>query len=225
MTQETNYPIDGQVRIVVEPEKTSDFTIALRIPAWSERTVVSVNGEPLTDLLAGAYLPIHRTWEKGDEITVELDMRARLVELNEAQAIVRGPLVLARDSRFKDGDVDEASVIVSKDGYVELTPVQAPDFAWMAFTVPMVLGTDWKETARLARFICAISHQLVIRGIRQNVIECGYQKHGMSCVRLINLIERFTPAQCVRSLNSEGVTPSFFLKNVENWPAFSKCRL
>ena len=71
MTQETNYPIDGQVRIVVEPEKTSDFTIALRIPAWSERTVVSVNGEPLTDLLAGAYLPIHRTWEKGDEITVE----------------------------------------------------------------------------------------------------------------------------------------------------------
>ena len=35
-----------------------------------------------------------------DEITVELDMRARLVELNEAQAIVRGPLVLARDSRF-----------------------------------------------------------------------------------------------------------------------------
>jgi len=33
-------------------------------------------------------------------------------------------------------------VIVSKDGYVELTPVQAPDFAWMAFTVPMVLGTD-----------------------------------------------------------------------------------
>ena len=142
MTQETNYPIDGQVRIVVEPEKTSDFTIALRIPAWSERTVVSVNGEPLTDLLAGAYLPIHRTWEKGDEITVELDMRARLVELNEAQAIVRGPLVLARDSRFKDGDVDEASVIVSKDGYVELTPVQAPDFAWMAFTVPMVLGTD-----------------------------------------------------------------------------------
>ena len=65
-------------------------------------------------LLAGAYLPIHRTWEKGDEITVELDMRARLVELNEAQAIVRGPLVLARDSRFKDGDVDEASVIVSK---------------------------------------------------------------------------------------------------------------
>lgn len=32
-------------------------------------------------------------------------------------------------------------------------------------------------------------------------------------------------SQCVRSLNSEGVTPSFFLKNVENWPAFSKCRL
>lgn len=106
MTQETDYPIDGQVRIVVEPEKTSDFTIALRIPAWSERTVVSVNGEPLTDLLAGAYLPIHRTWEKGDEIYGGVGYAGSLVELNEAQAIVRGPLVLARDSRFKDGDVE-----------------------------------------------------------------------------------------------------------------------
>lgn len=225
MTQGTDYPIDGQVRIVVEPEKTSDFTIALRIPAWSERTVVSVNGEPLTDLLAGAYLPIHRTWEKGDEITVELDMRARLVELNEAQAIVRGPLVLARDSRFKDGDVDEASVIVSKDGYVELTPVQAPDFAWMAFTVPMVLGTDLEGNGK-ARPIHLCDFASAGNTWNQAERYRVWLPKTWNVMRtLINLIERFTPAQCVRSLNSEGVTPSFFLKNVENWPAFSKCRL
>ena len=116
-------------------------------------------------------------------------------------------------------------MIVSKDGYVELTPVQAPDFAWMAFTVPMVLGTDLEGNGKARPIhLCDFASA----GNTWNQAEryrVWLPKHGMSCVRLINLIERFTPAQCVRSLNSEGVTPSFFLKNVENWPAFSKCRL
>ena len=50
--------------------------------------------------------------------------------------------MLARDSRFNDGFIDETAVVVSKDGYVELTPVEAPEFAWMTFTAPLILGTD-----------------------------------------------------------------------------------
>jgi hypothetical protein len=92
--------------------------------------------------MQGAYLPSEREWKKGDKIVVVLDLRACLLELNDHQAIVRGPVVFARDSRFGDGFVDETSVIQSKDGYVELTPVQTPSFAWMAFTAPAVLGTD-----------------------------------------------------------------------------------
>jgi hypothetical protein len=104
---------------------------------------VKVNGEEVEDVLEGSYLSLSRKWKKGDIVDLELDLRARVVELNQAQAIVRGPLVLARDSRFNDGDVDEASVIVSQDNYVELTPIaDAPAFAWMAFSAPVVLGTD-----------------------------------------------------------------------------------
>ena len=33
--QETRYPWDGKVRIVVEPEKESEFTVAVRIPGWA----------------------------------------------------------------------------------------------------------------------------------------------------------------------------------------------
>jgi hypothetical protein len=74
-------------------------------------------------------------------------MRGRLVERNNYQAIVRGPVVLARDSRMADGFVDETSVVQSKDGYVELKPITVPDFAWMTFSVPMVLGTDLEGAA------------------------------------------------------------------------------
>ena len=154
LKQITDYPATDQIQIEVNPTKESDFTIALRIPSWSKKTVVSVNGNEESVVLQGAYLPLQRKWKKGDKISIQLDLRARLVEKNQAQAIVRGPIVLARDSRFNDGFVDETSVIVSKDGYVELTSVQAPDFAWLAFTVPMVLGSDLESnrTPRVVHF-------------------------------------------------------------------------
>ncbi len=142
LKQITDYPVTDEILIEVNPTAASPFTLALRIPAWSEQVTVEVNGQPITDILPGAYYPITRTWKKGDKITIRFDLRARLAEQDQAQAIIRGPLVLARDSRFDDGDVDEASVIQATNGIVELTPATPPGFAWMAFTAAMVLGTD-----------------------------------------------------------------------------------
>ena len=141
-TQKTDYPVGGRIKIEVTPEKAATFMLSLRIPMWSalDRVKATVNGEPLK-VDAYGWLPILREWKAGDKITLELDMRGRLVEQNNYQAIVRGPVTLARDSRFGDGFVDETSEVEHKDGYVELTPVGS-DFAWMAFTAPMKLGTD-----------------------------------------------------------------------------------
>ena len=141
-TQKTDYPVGGRIEIEVNPEKAVQFMLSLRIPMWCalDRVKVTVNGEPLKVSDFG-WLPIQREWKAGDKITLELDMRGRLVEQDNHQAILRGPVTLARDSRFGDGFVDETSVVVSQDGYVELTPVGS-DFAWMAFTAPMKLGTD-----------------------------------------------------------------------------------
>lgn len=142
LTQKTDYPVSDRIEIEVDPERTASFEIALRIPSWSKIAEVEVNGIQQQGVMQGAYLPLEREWSKGDRITIRLDLRARLVEMDNHQAIVRGPVVFARDSRFGDGFVDETSVIQSKDGYVELTAVEAPSFAWMAFTAPAVLGTD-----------------------------------------------------------------------------------
>ena len=141
-TQKTDYPVGGRIEIEVTPEKAATFMLSLRIPMWSalDRVKATVNGEELK-VEAYGWLPILREWKAGDKITLELDMRGRVVEQNNYQAIVRGPVTLARDSRFGDGFVDETSEVEHKDGYVELTPVGS-DFAWMAFTAPMKLGTD-----------------------------------------------------------------------------------
>jgi len=142
LEQLTSYPVDDKVIITVDPEKTEVFAIMLRIPNWSKQTSTRVNGETIEDINPGTYKRIKRKWNKGDKIELQLDLRGRLVRLNNYTAIVRGPIVLARDSRFDDGFVDESAAIQNKDGYVELNiSDKKPEEVWMAFTAPVKLGT------------------------------------------------------------------------------------
>ena len=144
--QNTNYPVDGNIEMEIIPEKSARFTIGIRIPAWSNQVSLAVNGQEVTDITRGCYYLLDRTWNKGDKITLTLDLRAKLVQLNNSQAIQRGPIVLARDSRFKDGDVDEAIKFLPKEGYLTLEPEnQTSPFAWMSFTTSAITGTNMEE--------------------------------------------------------------------------------
>lgn len=149
ISEVTNYPETGKVEITLQPEKPETFTLALRIPAWSNQNSVLVNGNPQEGIRAGNYFRIKRNWKKGDKIEMTLDMTGRLVTLNGYQAILRGPVLLARDSRFNDGYVDETAVIQNRNNVVELRPSdKKPEHVWMAFTAPLVLGTDLEGQGR-----------------------------------------------------------------------------
>jgi len=141
--QTTTYPESDQIEITIKPEKPEVFTLALRIPSWSTQTSVLVNGLPVDGIQAASYLKINREWKSGDKVLLKLDMRGRLITLNGHQAILRGPVLLARDSRFDDGFVDEAAIVQHKGNLVELRPSAGkPEHIWMSFTAPLVLGTD-----------------------------------------------------------------------------------
>lgn len=141
--QKTSYPKDGVIEFEISPKKPMHFSLALRIPAWVDlgHCSVEVNGTAEEIKMHGCHT-ITRTWQAGDKLTLKLDMRGRLLLHDNHQAIMRGPVVLARDSRFGDGFVDECADVVAKNGYVELTPAAENNFAWMTFTAPAVLGTD-----------------------------------------------------------------------------------
>jgi DUF1680 family protein len=147
LEQNTQYPMHGQVSININPENEETFTISLRIPQWSNQTSILVNGENIDGIDPGTYKKITRKWNKGDRIELQLDLRGRLVRQDNHVAIVRGPIVLARDSRFGDGHVDEAAIIQSEDGFVDLKiSGEKPPEVWMAFTAPVKLGTGTKAT-------------------------------------------------------------------------------
>ena len=79
---ETNYPVNGTVRITLEMSQNEDFELCIRIPAWSKETKLSVNGNAWRNAehsrkehLEAGYITLNREWQNGDVIELELDMR------------------------------------------------------------------------------------------------------------------------------------------------------
>lgn len=103
VSQATEYPWTGVVDLTVTPSTRSEFSLFLRVPAWSERTRVEVNGEAFGNSpRSGAYLEIRRPWHAGDRVRLELDVTPRLTVANPLVrenvgrvAVERGPLVYA----------------------------------------------------------------------------------------------------------------------------------
>jgi DUF1680 family protein len=123
---ETDFPRSGSVAIRVEPEAKQRFTLRLRIPAWSERTAVKVNGVECA-AQAGAYLALDREWSPGDAVEIGLDMRCRALESPHGenrggdgrQAVLYGPVVLARDESLDPAfDRPTGGVAMDEAGYV-----------------------------------------------------------------------------------------------------------
>ncbi|MEK7685494.1 MAG: beta-L-arabinofuranosidase domain-containing protein [Verrucomicrobiota bacterium] len=109
---ETDYPLSGQVRVLVEPDEARSFNLKLRIPSWSGRTKVFLNQAEVGNAQAGRYLELNRLWQKGDVIELAFDMGLRFVTGDREAAgkvsLYRGPLLLAYDQ--KHNDFDETSI-------------------------------------------------------------------------------------------------------------------
>ena len=130
---ETNYPVEADIRMTVRLQTPEAFAIKLRIPAWSESTVLRVNGEAIS-ATPGTYAVLNRTWNDGDVIELTLDLRARVIsapagngdEITAAHiAILRGPIVLARDARLGEPLLH---AIHLSEGTVELTATNTATF-------------------------------------------------------------------------------------------------
>ena len=129
ISQETEYPWKGKIKINVNPKKDKVFTINIRIPGWaSEKAVPSdlyryleknapeitlkVNGDLLDYNINKGFTVITRKWSKGDIIELDLPMPVRKVLANEKVkddrdkiALVRGPVVYCAEGADNDMEV------------------------------------------------------------------------------------------------------------------------
>ena len=135
-----DYPVSDQAVIRVTPKKTSEFTLSLRIPAWSAQTLLLVNGK--AQPVSPGYAKIRRTWHAGDRVTLRFDMQPRTLSLNGQVALKRGPIVLSLDNRLTPTTARQ----VTLDSMVKLkpNPIAAKKIgAWVAFDAGPLTFCDY----------------------------------------------------------------------------------
>jgi DUF1680 family protein len=106
LSQETDYPWNGRVRIRVGASSKKELALKLRIPGWVRQASVSMNDLPAKNSpKKGTYFEIRRVWKAGDFVDLDLPMPARLMEANplveedlNQVAIQRGPIVYCLES-------------------------------------------------------------------------------------------------------------------------------
>ncbi len=96
LVQTTNYPWEGDVKIAVTPATPSEFVMYVRIPGWSAKNVVKVNGQAIGGARPGSYLPIQRKWSQNDVIDLSFDMTPQMLKANPAVTEDRGRIAFQR---------------------------------------------------------------------------------------------------------------------------------
>jgi DUF1680 family protein len=126
LTQETEYPWDGRVKLTVNTAPAGECSLFFRVPGWAKATELSVNGKGVK-AACGKYAEVRREWKAGDVVTLSLPMSPRLVEahplVEEARnhvAVTRGPLVYCLESQDLPKGASVPRVAVAAD--VKLTP-------------------------------------------------------------------------------------------------------
>ncbi|MDR2627778.1 MAG: glycoside hydrolase family 127 protein, partial [Dysgonamonadaceae bacterium] len=99
LRQETNYPWDGAMTLILESVFAGD--IRLRLPDWCKSYTIAVNGETVASpVVEKGYAVLKRKWKADDRITLTLDMPVEVVAADPhvkenigKRAVQRGPLV------------------------------------------------------------------------------------------------------------------------------------
>lgn len=138
LSQEGNYPWNGDITIKIDRNNAGEFGLKLRIPGWVKNQpvpsdlyyyndnkrlgyTVKVNGVAANGTLTpDGYYTIDRKWKKGDKVEVHFDMEPRTVVANnkvEADrgriAVERGPIVYCAE--FPDNDFEVLSAFMNQN--------------------------------------------------------------------------------------------------------------
>jgi len=122
LTQETDYPWSGRVRIRIEACGKKEFSLKLRIPGWTAGATVRVNNRPAETAAAESYFEIRRVWQPGDFVDLNLPLPVRLMEANplveetlNQVAVQRGPVVYCLESPDLPAGVKISDVLIPSD--------------------------------------------------------------------------------------------------------------
>jgi DUF1680 family protein len=134
IAQSTSYPWSGKVKINIDSDKMSSFTLKLRVPGWVRNEVlpgylysylsqpndepsITLNGKPLQMDIKEGYYTLTRKWFEGDEITLDFPMEVQLTKADERveddrdkSSIEYGPIVYCVEAIDNPGGLDHINL-------------------------------------------------------------------------------------------------------------------
>ena len=91
--QETSYPFEHAIDLVVSLASPQSFTLRLRIPAWSDSHQITVNGQAVEAQVQSGFASITRKFATDDRIRLKLATSPRMQIVDRTASISYGPLV------------------------------------------------------------------------------------------------------------------------------------
>ncbi len=129
LSQESDYPWNGEVCLTVEEAPQVSFSISMRIPSWANGATLSIEREGTSESLPctqGTYASMTRIWRAGDRIRLFLPMKARMLlahhlveESRNQAAVMRGPIVYCIESEDLPPSVCIRDVFLHSDAVFE----------------------------------------------------------------------------------------------------------
>lgn len=129
INQQTNYPDDGHIALLLNPDRPAHFRLLLRIPTWTHEQFIPgklyryadgaesgftlrVNGQPIHAAMEHGFAVINRDWQRGDRVDLDLPMplhastaRPEVAADTDRVAFTRGPYVLCAEGVDNAGAV------------------------------------------------------------------------------------------------------------------------
>lgn len=92
----TDYPFEQKVRIQVKLRQACEFPLYLKIPGWSENTMITLPDGEILSVAAGKTASLSRRWSDGDTIELDFNTVPRVTNWGQKSlAVEYGPLLMA----------------------------------------------------------------------------------------------------------------------------------
>ncbi len=171
--QETDFPEAGATKLTFNCEQPVELELKLRWPAWAKSGFeVSVNGDPVKAAgQPGSWLPLKRTWKRGDTVSVRMPFRLRtegFADNPDRFAFLNGPIVLC--AQVKPGQPFPA-VVAERDQVIKA----------------------FKPSDKPNTFSASPGMFRIPSGSQAVTLEPFYQMHGGRHYQVY--FDRYTPAQ------------------------------
>jgi hypothetical protein len=96
ISEETDYPFRGTVKLTINTSGPVRFPIYLRKPVWADSIIVNVRDETLVFRGETGEIRLNERWRDGDQVYITIPMKLRSERrYNNSLVLMRGPLCFA----------------------------------------------------------------------------------------------------------------------------------